>query len=124
MTTHHEPPCSYRATLDPDGLGHSNLHVIDMVAIPQGLENAVGKAQHQDVLDSLFAEEVIDPINLIFREHLEDLCIKRFCRWKVVPEWLFDDHPPPRVFRLPGQSRVTELFDDRPEEAVADRQIE
>jgi hypothetical protein len=36
-----------------------------MIAVPQRLEDAVGEAQHQDVLDGFFAEEVIDAIDLI-----------------------------------------------------------
>src|SRR5215469_8906427 len=39
-------------------------------------------------------------------------------------EGFFDDHPPPRSVRLFGQSGVTELLDDRSEEALADGQIE
>jgi hypothetical protein len=75
-------------------------------------------------LDRLFAKEVVDPIDLVFRQHLEDLCIEGLRGRKIVSEGFFDDHPPPCSAQLFGQSRVTELFDDRPEEALADRQIE
>ena len=40
--------------------------MVDMVAVPERLEDAVGEAQHQDVLDRFLAEEVIDPIDLVF----------------------------------------------------------
>ena len=75
-----------------------------MVAVPQRLEDAVGEAQHQDVLDRFFAEEVIDPIDLVFGQHLEDLRVEGLGRCKVVPERLLDDHPPPRSLRLPGRA--------------------
>ena len=55
------------AVLDPDRLGDGDLHVVDVVAVPQRLEDAVGKAQHHDVLDRLLAEEMVHPIDLRLR---------------------------------------------------------
>src|SRR5262249_13935690 len=75
-------------------------NVVDMIAGPQRLEDAVGEAQHQDVLDRFLAEEMIDPIDLVFGQHLEDLRVEGLGRCKVMPEGLFDDHPPPSVLRL------------------------
>jgi hypothetical protein len=71
-----------------------------------------------------FAEEVIDPIYLVFGQHLEDLRVEGLGRCKVVPKRLFDDHPPPRSLRLPGEPRAAELLDHRAEEPFGDRQIE
>ena len=45
-------------------LGHGDLHVIDVLLVEQRLEDAVGEAQHQDVLDRLLAEVVIDAEDL------------------------------------------------------------
>ncbi len=42
-----------------------DLDVVDMVAIPDRFEHAVGKAQHQDVLDGFLAEVMIDPVDLL-----------------------------------------------------------
>ncbi len=95
-----------------------------MIAVPERLEDAVGEAQHQDVLDRFFAEEVIDPIDLVFGQHLEDLRVEGLGRRKVVPERLFDDHSPPRSLRLPVEPCAAELLDHRAEEPLGDRQIE
>ena len=48
------------AALHAEGLGHGDLHALDVVTIPNGLEEAVGEAERQEVLDRSFAEEVID----------------------------------------------------------------
>ena len=39
------------ALLDADRLGGGDLHMVDVIAIPDRLEKAVGKAQRHDVLD-------------------------------------------------------------------------
>src|SRR5215467_13651149 len=69
MVRDHVPQCAgffieTAAALDTDGLGNRDLNVVDMVAVPQRLEDAVGETQHQDVLDRFLAEKVIDPIDL------------------------------------------------------------
>ena len=58
------------APLDADGFGHCDLHMIDAVAIPQRLEQAIGEAQRHDVLHRLFAQEMIDAVDLIFAQRL------------------------------------------------------
>ena len=111
------------AALDAHGLRGGDLHVIDVVAIPQRLEDAVGEAQHQDVLNRFFAEEVIDTIDLILGQDLEDLCIESRGGGKVVAERLFDDDPSPSVLRLSHQPGAAELLDHGAEETVGDRHI-
>ena len=53
------------AVADAELLVDGDLHVIDVVAVPDRLEHAVGEAQHQDVLDRFLAEIMIDPIDLV-----------------------------------------------------------
>src|SRR5215831_3945954 len=74
------------AALDAHGLGGRDLNMVDVIAIPQRLEDAVGEAQHQDVLDRFLAEEMVDPIDLIFGQHLEDPRVERLRRGEVVTE--------------------------------------
>ncbi len=129
MVRHHVPqrPGSFvepAATLDTHSFGRRDLHVVDMVAVPERLEDAVRKSQHQNVLDRFLAEEMIDPIDLVFGQHLEDLRVECLRRCEVVPERFFDDHPPPRFLRLLGQPGVAELGDHRTKEPVGDGQIE
>src|SRR5271166_4588314 len=110
--------------LNSYSLGYGDLNVVNMVAVPERLENAVCEAQHQDVLDRFLSEEVIDPIDLVFGQHLEDLRVEGFGRCQIVPEGFLNDHPPPGVLRLEGEPGVAELLDDGAEEPFGDRQIE
>ncbi len=60
------------APLDADRLGRGDLDVVDVLAIPQRLEQAAGKAQRHDVLDRLLAEEMVHPIDLMLLQRLQD----------------------------------------------------
>ncbi len=57
------------AAADVDFFGHRDLHVIDVVAIPDRLENRVGEPQHEQVLHRFFAQIVIDAVDLALAEH-------------------------------------------------------
>ncbi len=52
-----------------------DLNVIDVVPVPDRLENAVGKPESEDVLNRLLAEVVIDAKNLGFIEELAEAAI-------------------------------------------------
>ena len=55
-----------------DRFGHRELDVVDVGRVPDRLEEDVGEAQRQQVLHRLFAEVVIDAVDLIFLEDLGD----------------------------------------------------
>jgi len=48
----------------------TDIHVVDMIATPQRLEDTIGEAQHQNVLDGFFAEEMIDAVDLVLGQYL------------------------------------------------------
>ena len=54
------------AAFHADGFGHRDLHVVDVAAVPDRLEDSVGEAERHDVLHGLFAEIVIDAVDLLF----------------------------------------------------------
>ena len=56
-----------RAAADADVLGRGDLDVVDVVAVPERLEEPVGEAERQDVLDRLLAEVVVDAEDLAAR---------------------------------------------------------
>ena len=68
------------AMLDADGLRHRDLDVVDLLSVPQRLEQAVGEAQRHNVLDRFLAEEMVDPIDLMLLQRFQDLGIERFGR--------------------------------------------
>ena len=51
-------------------LRHVDLHVVDVVAVPDRLEEPVGEAEGQDVLGGLLAQEVVDAEDLLLGEDL------------------------------------------------------
>ena len=69
--------------------------MIDVAAVPDGLEDSVGKTERQDVLHGLFAQVVIDAVDLFFVGDLQQLLVQRLGRLEIVSEGLLDDYPPP-----------------------------
>ena len=112
------------ARLDADGFGHRDLHVIDAVAVPDRLEQAVGKAQRHDVLHRFLAEEMIDADRSGLRcSTFQHALVQRLGRGQIVAERLLDDHAAPAVALL-GQAGLARAVDDRPKETIRDRQVE
>src|SRR5579875_2788336 len=83
------------AVFHPDRFGHRHLHVIHVAAVPDRLEDAVGEAEHHDVLHRLFAQVVIDEENLILADYFQDLAAEIARRFKIVSKRLLDNDTPP-----------------------------
>src|SRR5215472_3046629 len=66
------------ALFHADGFGNGDLYVINVAVVPDGLEDAVAEAKHQDVLDRFFPEIVIDAVDLAFGEYPLDFLIEIF----------------------------------------------
>ncbi len=69
--------------------GHGDLDALHQVAVPQGLEDVVGEAEDQEVLDRLLAQVVVDPVNLGFFEMAVQQLIEILGRLRVAAEGLF-----------------------------------
>ncbi len=81
------------ARLDAEALRHRDLDVRDVVAVPDRLEQRVGEAQVEDLLQSELPEEVIDAADLTLVEVLPKVGVERPRRGEIVPERLLDHHP-------------------------------
>ena len=92
------------AALDAEGFRGGDLHVVHVVAVPQRLENAVAEAQDQQVLDGIFAEIVVDAVDLLLFEDVEDDLVQFFGGGKVAAKGLFDDDARPGI-RIRGLAR-------------------
>jgi hypothetical protein len=57
-------------------LVHHDLQMIDVMAVPVGSNLPLAKAQHQDVLDGLSAQVMIDSIDLVFVEKVQQFRIQ------------------------------------------------
>ena len=109
---------------DADVLGHGDLDVVDVVAVPHRLEQLVGEAQRQQVLDRLLAEVVVDPEHRVGGEHRLDDLVELAGARQVVPERLLDDHAAPGVALGVRQPAAGELLDHDGERAGRHRQVE
>ncbi len=100
------------SVLDAQGLGDRDLHVVDVAPVPDGLEDGVGEAEGEDVLDRLFAEVVIDAVDLLLGEHREELSVELHGRLEAVAEGLLDDDAAEDAAVLTAESGVAELLHD------------
>ena len=53
-----------------------DLHLVDVVRVPEWRENRVRKSQYQNVLRGFLTEEMIDAISLLFAEGIADHAIE------------------------------------------------
>jgi hypothetical protein len=79
--------------LDPERLRHRHLDVVDEVVVPDRLEDPVGEAEGDDVLDALLAQVVVDPEDVALGEHVGDQVLELAGRGQVVAEGLLHHHP-------------------------------
>jgi len=56
------------ARADAEFFGDGDLDVVDVAAVPQGLEDRVGETQDEQILDGLLAEVVVDAEDLRLAE--------------------------------------------------------
>ena len=70
-----------------------DLHVGDVVAVPDRLEDRVGEAQHQDVLHRLLAEIVVDAEDLVLLGTGLHHLVEGLGAGVVGAEGLLDHHP-------------------------------
>ncbi len=79
------------AAAHPHCLRHSDLYAANIGPAPQRLKNGVTKAQHHEVLHRLFAEVMVDPVDLALLEVLRHLVVDRLSRGEIVTQRLFED---------------------------------
>ena len=68
---------------------HRDLHVIDVVAIPDGLHQAVGKAKHQQILHRFLTQIMIDAEDLLFFKVTVQMLIELSSRLQIGAKRLF-----------------------------------
>ena len=85
-----------RALRQAELLGDVDLDVVDVVAVPDRLEQPVGEPEGEDVLRRFLAQEVVDPEDLLLVEDLVQLLVQLLRRGQVGAERLLHDDPGPR----------------------------
>src|SRR3990170_142452 len=98
------------AMFDAHRFGDGDLDVIDVVAIPDRLEDAVGEAKEEDVLHRLLAQVVVDAIDLVLAQVAVQGGVELTGGLQVAAEGFLDDHAPPSV-AVVDQSSASQGFD-------------
>ena len=107
------------AGVDAEVLGHRDLHALDVVAVPDRLEDRVREPQVEDLGEPHLPEEVVDPVELVLAQVDLELGLQRARRLEVVPERLLDHDA-----RVLGQARAGQAVDDHPEQRRRDLEVE
>ena len=93
-------------------LGHGDLHVVDVAAVPDRFEDRVGKPQCQNVLHRLLAKIVINAKHLTFVEHPVQMLVEGPGGGEVGAERLLHDDAAGAV-RFGRHAVAAERCDDR-----------
>ena len=110
---------------DADVLGHRDLHVVDVVGVPDRLEHGVREPHRQDVLDRLLAEVVVDPEDRARREDAVQDAVQRAGGLAGRARTASRRRPAARSPRVGcGQAVLLELPDHVAEERRRDREVE
>src|ERR1700722_4049784 len=112
------------APLHTHGFGIGDLYVIDVAAVPDGLEDGIVEAEDHDVLHRLLAQVVIDAKDLVFLQHTLDVTVQRLGGLKILAERFFDDDATPAARVLFRQARLSQLLHDWSEKPGSRGQIE
>jgi hypothetical protein len=112
--------------LHAERLGGGDLHVVDVVPVPDRLDDRVGESERQDVLNGVLSEVVIDSVNLLLVQDTLDRRAEVAGAGQIAAERLLDDNPGPAcgAAAAPCKSVPVKILDDGREEARGRRQIE
>ena len=66
--------------------------MIDILMVPNGLKDGVGKPHDHDILYGFFPEVMVDAINLGFFEHIANGSIDSFGGGQIMADGFFDNH--------------------------------
>ena len=81
MILHHvaQGTCGFvitSATFHAQRFCRRDLHVIDVVRVPERREDCVGKAKNKDVLRRFLPQKMIDSVRLLFGKRIADSAIE------------------------------------------------
>ena len=109
---------------DADVLGHGDLHVIDEVRVPDGLEEHVREPQREQVLHRLLTEVVIDAEHCVGREDALDDLVELARGLQIRAERLLDHDAAPLARLLLREPGGAQLLGHLRERFRRDREVE
>jgi hypothetical protein len=108
------------SVLDPEPLGHCDLHRCHVLAVPHRLEHGVGEAQVHELIERHLPQEVVDPVELRLLDVLVELARQLARRGEIVAERLLDDH----ALAVGDHVRLGQPLDHRGEQRGWDLEVE
>src|ERR1700722_6587300 len=112
------------ASPQADVFGHGDLHVVDIVGIPDRVEQLVGESHREDVLHRLFTQVVVNAEHRLLGKDAVDHVVQLACTVQIVAERLLDDHPAPAAILGLGQPGGVQLLAHRGKALRRDRKVE
>ena len=100
-----------------------DLHVVNQVAVPEPLENGIGKAEHQNVLHRFLAEVMVNAADLLLVGEAGQFPVQRAGGGEVMAERFLDDDALPGGTVLVQQPGAMDLLDDFAELAGRNGQV-
>ena len=101
------------AVADAQGFGGGDADVVDVAAVPDRLEQGVGKAQQQDVLHGFLGHVMVDAENPPLCEKAVQNPVQLAGRGQVAAEGLFHDDARGTSAAFPGESGLAQQGDQR-----------
>src|SRR5712691_4431205 len=98
------------ATFDAEPFGVGDLNVVDVLPVPERLEDAVRKTKDEQVLHRLFSEIMIDAKDLLLFKNFCELLVESARAFEVMAERFLDDDARPALvsgLRELGLAKVT-----------------
>src|SRR5262249_54060035 len=92
------------ALFDTHSFCDGDLHVVHVAPVPDGLEDSVAEAEHQDVLDRFLAEIMIDAEDLVLSQDFANLLVQLPGGFQVTAERLFEYNAPPLAVLLASET--------------------
>src|SRR6266508_3634573 len=111
------------ARADAEVLGGGDLDLIDVVAVPHGLEEPVGEPERHHVLHGLLAQVMVDAEDLVLVEHRQHLAVELLGFGQRRAERLLD-HDAHVGALVMAQLARAQLADDDREEGRGGREVE
>src|SRR2546425_8771361 len=104
--------------LDSELFGHRDLHALDVIAVPERLQESVGEAEEEHVVYRPLAEVVVDPEDRCLIEGAEQDPVELLRGGDVVAERFLDDDA-----GAVRAARLAELLHDQLEQHGRDGQV-
>jgi len=102
MVLNHVTQCTgafvIRASLlHPQALGRCDLDMMHIIPVPERLKNAIGKAGHKYVLNSLLSKIMVNAEKLALFPVLQQQPVQMHSTGIIIPERLFDNQTLPAI---------------------------